>query len=132
MQLINNPIRKNLLVGLAVGTGTMASGCGTPEPASLENANRGDIDYSKLDYSKLDYSKLDSSKVQQMGDYCDPALVPGKDLANELIFRLGGAITKATELQLDKAGIGVLVSERKAIVAGSAQLEAWQEYDLCW
>jgi hypothetical protein len=115
MQLINTPIRKNLLVGLAVGTGTLASGCGTPEPASLENANRGDVDYSKLDYSKLDYSKIE----QMDQEICDPHNVPGKDLGVELVARLNSAITVATEKKLDKAVITTLVTERNAVIAGN-------------
>lgn len=134
MQRINHTdtFRKNLLVGLAVGTGAVASGCGAPEPASLENANRGEIDYSKLDYSQLDYSKLDGEQIQQFGEeLCDPANVSGKDLGNEMVVRLDGAIKVAIDKKLDKAIVDLLVSERKAVVAGN-QLFADIGHQLGW
>ncbi|MFV8751435.1 hypothetical protein ACNOYE_12895 [Nannocystaceae bacterium ST9] len=126
MQLINHTdtFRKNLLVGLAVGTGAVATGCGTPEPASLENANRGEVD-------KLDYANLDYSKVEMMGEYCDPTFVPGKELGIEMVARLDKAIEVAQAKQLDKAVVTTLVNERKYVVAGNAVFEQYADV-LCW
>lgn len=123
--------RSKIIVGLALGTGAIATtGCGAPQPASLENSGMGGLDYSELDYSKLDYSKLDYSKLdpQQMAD-CSPKMFKASELEDELQVRLSTSLNWAIEKKMDKAIISQIKKTKEALVATEHVLI---EHDLCW
>jgi hypothetical protein len=148
--------RSAIFLGLAVGAGSLATGCEKPESGSLENVKQrkaAPLDYSKLDYAKIDYKKIDYSKL----DYnkLDPklinpemlaklpedkraaiatknvGLVPSENVSKEIARRLENRLAAAKEAG-DEELVAKIQEVSKAIELSMSKEFIGPDMPLCW